>query len=70
MHDYTFTMLKGSGGTRGKVIGRGDCPEEGDYLLLPYNDQESRYQVTFAEQYDDRFLALVVLDPAPDGAIA
>jgi hypothetical protein len=66
VHDYTFTPLEGSGGRRGKVVGRGPCPEEGDYLLLANDGRESRYQVTFAEPHRNRpgtFVALVVLDP-------
>jgi hypothetical protein len=68
--DYTFTPLEGSGGLRGKVSGRGDCPEEGDYLMLPYDGDEHRYQVTFSGVDYDRpymFTALVVRDPRPAG---
>jgi hypothetical protein len=68
--DYKFTTLEGSDGLRGKVVGRGDCPEEGDYLMLPYKGQEHRYQVTFSGVGYDRpenFTALVVRDPLPAG---
>jgi hypothetical protein len=65
MHDYTFTPLEGSGGRRGRVVGVGDCPEEGDRLMLPYEGQELEYEVTFSKVDRDRpyvFEALVVRD--------
>jgi hypothetical protein len=49
---------------------QGDCPEEGDYLTLPYGGQEHRYQVTFSNVNRDRpyvFVAPVVRDPLPAG---
>ena len=71
IRDYVFIPLEGSGGLRGKVIGQGDCPEEGDYLVLPNDGQEARYQVTFADPDQDQpdtFVALVVRDPLPAGS--
>jgi hypothetical protein len=68
--DYTFITLEGSDGLGGRVIGRGDCPEEGDYLMLPYEGQKFRYQVTFSSvdrERPENFEALVVRDPLPDG---
>lgn len=70
LHDHTFIPFEGSGGVRGKVVGRGDCPEEGDHLLLEYDGQERGYQVTFSKVDRDRpyiFEALVVRDPLPPG---
>jgi hypothetical protein len=65
MHDYTFTPLDGSGGRRGKVVGQGDCPEEGDRLTLTVDGQELAYEVTFSKVRRDQphiFDALVVRD--------